>query len=302
MVIKIVFSVFSLFLPFISLAAPLKIVATTSDLAALVNKISPEKNEVLAIGKGTQDPHHIEAKPSFIVKIRSADLLVVQGLELETAWLESLIGGARNPKIAKSSRGYLELAPLLNPIEIPHGPVSRAEGDIHPGGNPHFQLDPIRIGMAGILIAERLGELDSENKEFYLKNAISYQNLLKHKNKEWTDRVSKTRVKEIVTYHKTFAYFFDRYNLKNRFFIEPKPGIPPTAKHLQTVISAMKKDGIKLVFVENYFDNEALKKIKEDYPASNGLSVPVSVGGAPNINSTEDLIEILVKSIETSAL
>ncbi len=278
----------------------LRVVATTQDLAALTSAVSGDLTEIISIGKGTQDPHQIEAKPSFMVKMRTADLILVQGLELESAWLESLVDGSRNPKIRKNTLGYLELAPKLDPIEIPHGKISRAQGDIHSGGNPHFQLDPIRMGNAAILIAERLGELDPPNKQSYLKNANFLKKRLEEKTRNWKTRLDQTGIKEVVTYHKTFAYFLNRFEIKNRYFVEPKPGIPPTTKHLQDLIGQMRQEKIRLVLIENYFNQDAVKKIQSQLPETVGALVPVSVGGAIKINTTEDLIEELVKTFETA--
>lgn len=278
----------------------IKIVTTTQDLAALAQSVAGDLAEVDSLGKGTQDPHQIEAKPSFIMKLRNADLILIQGLELESAWVEQLIVGSRNPKIAKGSSGYLELAPSLDPIEIPHGKISRAEGDIHPGGNPHFQLDPIRMGKAAVLIAQRLGDLRPESKEAFRKNAEQLNQTFQEKTKAWAQRLKATGITEVVTYHKTFAYFFDRFQIRNRFFIEPKPGIPPTTKHLQELIENMKKENIQLVLIENYFSLDGLEKIKSQIPGVRGQKVAVSVGGSPGLDTNEKVIEALVQVFEAS--
>lgn len=282
--------------------ASLRVVTTTPDLAQLVFEVSKGKIEAFSLGRGTQDPHQIEAKPSFVVKMRTADLVILQGLELESAWIDSLLSSSRNPKLAKGSQGYLELAPSLDPIEIPHGPISRAEGDIHPGGNPHFQLDPIRMGKAALIIAERLAELDPANRTDFLNTARSIEIRLKEKTIGWQKRINKCKIKEIVTYHKTFAYFADRFGISNKLYIEPKPGIPPTAKHLESLVDEMKKKNIKLVLIENYFSDQAFEKIKSLIPDIRGGKVAVSVSGAPGIQSTDELIDQLVKMLETSCL
>src|SRR5437868_2180283 len=130
-----------------------------------------------------QDPHQVEEKPSYMVKFRGADLIVARGLELGIAWLGPLIHAARNSKITEGSKGYLELGSALDPTEVARGNVSRAEGDVHPDGNPHFQLDPIRMGKAAQLIADRLGDLDSAHKDFYKTNATKLQKSLEDKTK-----------------------------------------------------------------------------------------------------------------------
>jgi zinc/manganese transport system substrate-binding protein len=235
-----------------------------------------------------------------MVKMRNADLVISQGLELESAWLNSLITGARNPKINSSTPGNLELGPLLEPIEIPKGDVSRAQGDVHPGGNPHFQIDPVRMGNAAMLIAQRMSELDHENAKLYTENSKNFQAKMAVKTKEWQKRLDKTGIKQVVTYHKTLSYFLDRFGIKGVMELEPKPGIPPTASHLLDVIATIKKDNIKLVLIENYFEDSVGEKLKKDIPDLTVVRVPASVGGSPEIKSTEDLIENLVKVFEAA--
>lgn len=277
--------------------AKIRVATTTTDLAAIVKEIGKDKVDVFSIAKGTQDPHQIEAKPSFMVKLRSADLMIAQGLELETAWMNPLIQGSRNTTLLSKDR-IMEVAQDLNPIEIPHGNISRSEGDVHPGGNPHFQLDPIRLGKAAVLIAARLGEIDPSIKDFTMKNALDFQKRMETKNKEWQERIKKSGVTQVVTYHKTFSYFCDRYGIKCDIQLEPKPGIPPTASHILYVIDQMKKRKINLVLIENLYEDSVGSKLKQEVPTAKIFRVPVSVGGEPSLNTNEELIENLVKTIE----
>lgn len=290
-----------LLLAFSATASALQVVTTTTDLAALVQSVGGARVQVFAVAKGTQDPHQIEAKPSFMVKMRDADLVVAQGLELETAWILPLIQGARNPKINEGGRGFLELGASLHPIEVPSGNVTRAEGDVHPGGNPHFQLDPVRLGEAAVLIADRLGELDGGGRDEYAKNARALQKRLADKAVQWKARIAKTGLHEIVTYHKTLSYFFDRFGLVNKLQLEPKPGIPPTAAHLMEVSRQIKQRHLPLIWIENFYDRDAADKVKQDNPKVKIQMVPVSVGGESGIKTNEDLIERLVKMLEDAA-
>lgn len=274
------------------------VVTTTQDLAALVTAVGGDQVTVFSIGKGTQDAHRIEAKPSFMVKMRNADLVVSQGLELETAWLEPLLQGGRNPKVMAGTTGFLELGPSLDPIEIPKGAVSRAEGDVHPGGNPHFQLDPVRLGKAAELIALRLGELDAAHKELYLKNAKDFRQKMDQKTTEWKTRLAKTGVNKVITYHKGFSYFLDRFGIETTAQLEPKPGIPPTVSHLIEVIGRIKKNKVKLVLIENYNDAAVGEKLKREVPGLTVKVVPVSVGGDKGVETNEQLLETLVKTFE----
>ncbi len=292
-----------IFLLFFMLAAhaELKVVTTTADLEALVTAVAGGKVKIDAIARGTQDPHSIEAKPSFMVKMRNADLVIAHGLELEAAWVVPLIQGSRNPKLAVGGKGFLELGDKLDPIEIPKGGVTRAEGDVHPGGNPHFTLDPLRLGKAAGLVAERLGELDTANRELFKKNAAVFHNRLAEKTKDWKTRLEKTKIKQIVTYHKTLNYFLDRFGIQNPIQLEPRPGIPPTAAHLMEVVETMKKNQVRLVLVENLYDAKAGEKVIGDVPGAKVARVPVSVGGEPEIKTNEQLLEKLVKTIEENS-
>ena len=281
--------------------AKLNVITTTPDLDALVKSVGGDQVESSSIAKGSQDVHHIEAKPSFMVKMRGADLVVAQGLELEDAWLTPLIQGARNSKLAAGQSGFLELGSQLTPIEVRGGNVSRAEGDVHPQGNPHFQLDPVRMGQGAVLIAERLGQLDPAHKDEFAAKAKTLQTRLDDKTKEWAARIKKTGITEVVTYHKTFSYFFDRFGLKNDLQLEPRPGIPPTAAHLMDVFAQMKKKNLKLVWIENYYEDTVKNKIAKEVPSAKVVTVPVAVGGEPAVTDNEKLFERLVKSVEDAA-
>ena len=280
--------------------ASIKVITTTSDLAAIVSSVGGNEVNVQSIVKGTQDAHTIEAKPSFMVKMRDADLVVAQGLELEDAWLNPLLAGARNTKIHKNEKGFLELGEKLNPLEVMHGEVSRSEGDVHPSGNPHFQLDPVRLAKSAILIADKLSELDPKNTAEYQANAKKFETNMLEKFESWKKRMSATGVTEFVSFHKNFSYFCNAFNLKCSLQLEPKPGIPPTASHLLNVISEIKSRNIKLVLIENYFDDSVSGKIKQSAPNVKVVRVPISVLGEPEVKTNFDLIENLVKTFESA--
>lgn len=272
--------------------------ATTSDLADIISTVGREHVDVFTVAKGTQDPHHIEAKPSFMVKFHRADLVVAHGLELESAWLEPLIIGAKNPNIALGTKGHLEIGEFLEPLEIPQNQITRAQGDVHPGGNPHFQLDPIRMGKAAVLVAQRLGQLDPEHKKDFEQKAKAFVLEMQTKTKLWQKRIEATGIKEIVTHHKTMTYFCHRFQIKCQLQLEPKPGIPPTASHLLFITKEMKERNLKLVLIENYFDDQAVAKLQTELPDIKSQRVPVSVGGEEEIKNLSDLYERLVQVFE----
>jgi zinc/manganese transport system substrate-binding protein len=278
--------------------AKLNVVTSLADLKSITDQVGKDLVSVESIAKGTQDPHFIEAKPSFMVKVNRADLFISIGLDLEVGWLPGIIQGARNPKIGRGQKGFLELGPLVDPLEVRTGNVTRAEGDVHPAGNPHVWLDPVRVGKMAEIIAGRLGEIDPTHSMQFSANAKSFQNRMQEKVSDWQERVEKSGVKKVVTYHKTLTYFFDRFKIENIAVLEPKPGIPPTSGHILEVIRIIKEQKIPLILVENFFDPTVTKKIKADVPSVRTATVAVSVGGAGGINSLDDLYESLVKAIE----
>ena len=278
--------------------ARLTILATTTDLGYITSQVGGDLVKVDTICKGTQDPHYIEAKPSYMVKASKADLVVAVGLDLEIGYLPPILAGARNPKVNRGALGFLDVGSAVDPIDIPTGAISRAEGDVHPLGNPHFTLDPIRDGKAAVVIAKRLAELDSANAAKYMANADTFQKRIEAKTKEWTARIEKTGVTKVVTYHKTLNYFFDRFHIQNPIELEPKPGIPPTSGHIIQVIQTIREQKIPLVMVENFFDPSVTRKISQEVPSVRVAVVPVAVDGAPGVKSTEALMEYLVSAIE----
>jgi zinc/manganese transport system substrate-binding protein len=277
-----------------------KVVASTSDVADLVNVVGGPDVKAVAIAKGTQDPHYIEAKPSFMVNVRDADLLVSNGLSLEIGWIPSLVKGARNPKVNPGSPGYLELGTLVDPIDLPQGNVTRAMGDVHPDGNPHFTLDPVRVGDLALKLADRLSQVDPAHKDGFVSRATAYKNMLTEKTAAWQARINKLTNKKVVTYHPSMNYFMSRFGLTVSNYIETKPGIPPTAQHILDVIGLMKKDGVKLILVDNYFDTKVAERISKDVPGSKVASVGIAVGSSPELKTLPDVIEQLVKVIEAN--
>lgn len=280
--------------------AKLNVVATTADIAALVKVVAGDTINLSQIAKGSQDPHYIEAKPSFMVKMRDADLIVANGLALEVGWLPTLLKGARNPKISMTSSGYMELGSLITSLDKPTANVTRAMGDVHPEGNPHFTLDPVRLSELSVKIAEKLSELDGANKIIYAANAKQFQESIAKKMTDWTSRIRKTEIKALVTYHPSLNYFLDRFGLKAPIYLEAKPGVPPSAQHVLSVIDTVKKQNIKLILVDSFFDTKIAERVAKETPGVKVGSVGISVESQPGLNKLEDVTEQLVKAIESA--
>ncbi len=280
------------------LFAKLNVVATTSDIQALVRAVGAEQLNLTVIAKGSQDPHYIEAKPSYMVKMRDADLLVSNGLSLEVGWLPSLIRGARNSKINPGARGFLELGSLIEPIDKAAGSLTRARGDVHPEGNPHFTLDPMRVGDLAVKVAERLAELDPKNRALYESRARTYRDQLVTKTQEWQARIQASGVIKVITYHPSLNYFLQRFELIAASHLEEKPGIPPTAQHILKVIDTIKREKIKWILVDNFFDTKIADRVAKDVPTSKVRTVGVAVDSGPGLATIDDVIEKLVQAVE----
>jgi zinc/manganese transport system substrate-binding protein len=218
--------------------AKLNVVATLPWIGSLANDIGKEKIKVTTLVKPSQDPHYVEAKPSLIVEVRRADLLLFNGLELEIGYLPVLVESSRNPKIQPGTPGYFDCSQFVEVIEKPES-VSRSMGDVHPLGNPHYHLSPKNIYRVMGGITEALAGLDAENSAFYRSNLAAWQNKFKEKEKEWAGYSLKG--KKFISYHKLFEYAAHEFGFEIIGYVEPKPGIPPSAGWVERIIDLAKR-------------------------------------------------------------
>ena len=275
--------------------AKLNIVASTPDIGAVTKEIGKDKVEVTSIAKPTEDPHFVDAKPSFIVKLNKADMLIEGGLQLEIGWLPNLVVGARNQKILSGEKGYLIASAGVPIIEVPTT-ADRAMGDVHPMGNPHFMLDPINGKIVAMHICERLCQIDAANCAYYKDNLKDFTKRLDQKLSEWQKMLEPFRGTKIVTYHKTFPYFANRFNLNVVGTLEPKPGIPPSPTHINSLIPKMKNEGVKLILIEQFRE----RKVPEFVAAQTGAKVvilPIMVGGQKETDDYLALFDYTINQI-----
>lgn len=275
--------------------AKLNVVATTSDLGALVKEIGRDKVEVTSIAKPTEDPHFVDAKPSFIVKLNKADLLIEGGCQLETGWLPPLITGARNQKILEGSSGYLTASAGISILEAPAA-LDRAMGDVHPFGNPHFMLDPLNGKIVAAHICDRLCQIDASNCAYYKDNLKDFTKRLELKLSEWQKAMEPLRGAKIVTYHKTFPYLAQRFNLSVVGTLEPKPGVPPSPSHINTLIQNTKGEGVKLILIEQFRE----RKVPEFVASQTGAKVvvvPIMVGSEKETGDYLALFDYTINQI-----
>ena len=247
--------------------ADLKIVATVPSLGSLAQELGGAHVSVIALSVPTQDPHFVDAKPSLALHIMRADLLLAVGLELEIGWLPTLQVGARNPKVQVGARGYLECAQFARLREIPTEKVDRAQGDIHPGGNPHYLFDPRQAAAVATGIAERMIELDRANEATYRANLKSFLAKLDAARLRWEKRLEKARGQGIVTYHKSWNYLIDWLGLVEVATLEPKPGIPPTSKHVAEVLVLARQKAVKVILQESYYPASTSELLARKIPA-----------------------------------
>lgn len=298
----ITFVLISIFFCAEDASAKVKIVASLPDLGAIAKEIGGDKVEVESLAKGYQDPHFVDAKPTYVTKLNRADLLIYNGLDLEIGWLPPLITGSRNSKITSADAvGHLDASAYIpNVLEIPTAPIDRSMGDIHPKGNPHYLLDPRNgIYVAGGITA-RLKEIDPENASYYEGNYKKFADNLNAKIKELDEELAPYKGTEIVSYHKNLEYLSNWAGFKEVGFIEPKPGIPPTPSHVAELIRKMKATDVKLVIASNYYPQKTGSLIAAETGAV-FLSIPTSVGGQDGINTYFDLFDVIAGEI-TSAL
>jgi zinc/manganese transport system substrate-binding protein len=235
-------------------AKKLNVVTATTDMAALAQEVGGDHITVESIAKGYQDPHFVEAKPSFLLKLRQADLLIVVGLQLEIGWLPPLITQSGNARVQVGAGGYLDASQFAEILDIPSGTVTRAMGDVHPLGNPHYWLDPDNGRRIAKGIAGKLGELDPADTAYFQERFQDFDKRLSAAEQKWEGEMKPFRGRKVVTYHNSFPNFAKHFGLNVIGYVEPRPGIPPTPSHTIELIGLMKRENCKVILVEPYFD------------------------------------------------
>jgi zinc/manganese transport system substrate-binding protein len=236
-----------------SARADVNVVATVPDLAALAQEIGGDKVRVTSLALHTQDPHFVDAKPSLVMTLNKADLLIAVGLDLEIGWLPVLQTGARNPTIQHGGAGYLECAGAVEVLEVPKRAVDRRDGDVHPGGNPHFTTDPRQTLRCAQAIAAKLAELDPANAHAFHQGAARLKEQFAARIANWEARMAAHRGTAIVTYHRSWVYLTGWLGLNTVAQLEPKPGVKPTPRHLAKVIGIAATAKARAILQENYY-------------------------------------------------
>jgi len=289
--------------PSLAAAKKLNVVTATTDLAALAQEVGGDKINVESIARGYQDPHFVEAKPSFLLKLRQADLLIVVGLQLEIGWLPPLITQSGNSRIQVGAGGYLDASQFAEILEIPQGSITRAMGDVHPLGNPHYWLDPENGRRVAKGIAGKLQQMDPEDAAYFQQREQDFERRLADADKKWLADMKPFRGRKVVTYHNSAPNLAKHFGLDVVGFVEPRPGIPPTPSHTLDVINMMKRDHVKVVMVEPYFDRKTPDAIARETGGTVVEYLP-SVGGVKEVTTYFQLfdydIALLTKAFQAN--
>jgi zinc/manganese transport system substrate-binding protein len=265
-----------------SAAKTLRIVTSTQDMAALAAEVGGDRVSVESIARGFQDPHFVEPKPSFILKLNRADLLIAVGLQLEIGWLPPLITQSRNAKLQPGGQGYFDASQFVEILQKPVGAVSRAMGDVHPLGNPHYWLDPENGRRIAQGTAAKLSELLPDSAAYFQQRFDDFSTRLTAAKKRWSDTMAPYKGRRVVAYHQSWPNFAEAFGLQVEGYIEPRPGIPPSPRHTLELINQMKQGKIRLIWVEPYFDTKVPNSVATAVGGEAIVLLP-SVGGRDEV-------------------
>lgn len=231
--------------------AAVNVVATTTNMGMLAETVGGEHVRVRVLAPPDRDPHYLSVRPNMMAALRRADLVVAVGAELEIGWLPPALQGAHNPRVQPGERGYFEAAAHVDLIDA-HGVADRSLGDVHPGGNPHLYLDPVRMAEVAEALAERLAALDRANAEAFRANAAAFAEQVRERMPQWQQRAQ--AAEGVVLYHKDANYLTERFDVPVLGYIEPIPGVPPTASHLRRLVEQL--EGEQAVIVHTIYQPE----------------------------------------------
>ena len=274
----------------------IRIVASVPDLAAIAQEIGGAAVQVRTLSASSQDPHFVDAKPSLALELNRAQLLLYVGLDLEIGWLPTLLVGARNPGIQAGAQGNLDCSQFVAKLDVPNQPVDRSHGDIHPGGNPHYLYDPRAGGAVARGIAERLTLLDPGNAAAYQSNLAAFMKHLDHGRARWEKRLAPLRGMPIIAYHRTWTYLANWLGFEQVGFLEPKPGIPPSPRHVAGLLALGRNRKVRLLLQEDHYPDATSRLVASRIPAT-----LVRVPAATNVQASQTYVQHLEAMFEAIA-
>ena len=276
--------------------ADLRVATSLTDLASVAESVGGRHVTVMSLCKGYEDPHFVPAKPSLMKAIQNADVFVSVGLELDGGWLPLVLPGSRNPKIQPGTPGFVDASEGVDVLEKPTGTVSRAEGDVHPLGNPHYYLDPKNLEIVAGHLAAVFSALDPANAADYSSNAKAFVDKMEKALAQWQSELAPYKGASVVTFHRNFIYFANRFGLKLFGNVEPKPGIPPTPRHIAELAEAMRQAGVRVVLYQPYYDADASRDVAGK-AGGVAVEIPTEVGGTPDAKDVLSKFDSIVSSL-----
>lgn len=276
--------------------AQVRVVTSTTDLWDIARQVGGSRAVVKHVSEGFQDPHFVEAKPSFVLDLQKADIWAYVGLDLEKGWAPTLLAGARNGRIAPGSPGDVDASRVIPLLDVPSGNVDRSQGDVHPLGNPHYWLDPANGRRIAGLFRDVFSRIDPAGASAYAANEKTFVAKLDQAEREWAPALARLKGKPVVAWHTSWRYFAEYSHLNVVGFMEPKPGVPPSPSHLAGLILTMQRTGAKVIIMEPWYD----RKMADFVAGKTGatvLIVPPSVGGAKGLDDYIAMMRAAINSV-----
>ena len=281
-----------------SAEAKVRVVTSIETFADLARKVGGDRVEVKALSHGYMDPHFVEPKPSLVIDLNRADLLVHVGLELEIGWLPPLVLGSRNDRLAMGQPGNLDASTEIPVLDVPTTRVDRSMGDIHPQGNPHYWITPDNAVIIAREIAQRLQAIDGAGASVYQANLKRFTDEIARKKIEWQKRAASVRGTKVVTYHKSWSYVSKWLGLEEVGYLEPKPGIPAPPSHIAALIGLMRREGVKMILMESFYPRNTVDLVAGKADART-LVMPSDVGATPEIKDYFSLVDAVIAKLTT---
>ncbi|HUF30270.1 MAG TPA: metal ABC transporter substrate-binding protein [Gemmatimonadaceae bacterium] len=279
-----------------AVAAQLKVVTSTTDLYDIARAVGGSRIRATHIAEGYQDPHYVEAKPSYVLQLRDADVFAFVGLDLEVGWMSLLLEGARNSRITAGGSGHLDVSRAIPVLDVVTGRVDRSQGDVHPMGNPHYWLD-VHNGLRIARLFERtFASLDPAGAPAYERNRAAFEQRVNAATAEWAPLLAQLEGKQVVAWHTSWRYFAAYTGMNIVGFVEPKPGVPPSAQHLAGLIQTIRRTGVKVIIMEPFYDRKVADRIAS-LSGAKVLVLPPSVGGIRGVDSYIEMMRYNIRQL-----
>jgi len=270
--------------------AAVEVVTTTTDLAAIAREVGGDRVRVTAIAAGYQDPHFVDAKPSYLLKLQRADLFVQVGLELEIGWAPTLLGNSRNAKILPGGVGFVDASQGITRLQVPSA-ADRSAGDIHAYGNPHYWLDPANGGIVAANIAAGLARVDPPGAAAYDAALAAFGNKLDAALHRWSAAAQPLAGVPVVAYHNSYVYLEQRFGFRVVGFVEPKPGIPPSGRYVAELAEEMRRQGVKVILMSTFYDQKTANLLAK-LSGARVVTLANSVEGLPEVKDFFALFDV----------